>query len=311
MKNQITLLIAFTAISLHCFSQDTIKVEPSIFYSKEKEKQLTGKGVYKEYSKEVIIFSENHKREECCYYVDSIVRKCIGIDYKNIGDSILLIGELDKRNDLEHWNINKLKNGNYLLERINNGTYELWESKKLVPPQPLTSLITITLDKKDTLWTTSFNSNCNQYPNYRKTKFYKKEIFDKVYEYDKVDSPPTQLNGKALKKINIQGIAPCFSEPAFVDITLVAMIITKEGDIQNIEQAIGTLSEGCPFTMQEIIKEIKSRGKVNPAVKGGKKVNVRWFVEVNNEHRNYIHPVIEDNKRNRKKYIRKKKAAKN
>lgn len=129
----------------------------------------------------------------------------------------------------------------------------------------------------------------------------------KIYEYYQIDTPPKQMNGNPLRSVTIEKVSPCFSEPMNVDINAIAIIVTKDGTIKNIEQALGSLSDNCPATMQLIIKEVSNWGKLIPATRKGKKVNARWFIKVNNLDRKEVHPAIEDNKKNRKKYIRRKK----
>jgi len=157
----------------------------------------------------------------------------------------------------------------------------------------------------NTLWTEMYlkEESKLEYPilNFREV-----DIRDKIYEYNQVDTPPKQLNKDSLKSVTIQNVAPCFCEPMYVDVFSVAIIVTKKGEIKNIEQAVGNLSENCPSTMQEIIKEVKGWGRLMPATKNGKTVNVRWFVKINNLNRKYRHPMIQDNERYRKAFIKKK-----
>ncbi len=293
------LQIIFCTLSL---AQDTIKMEPSIVYAKA-EAPLMTKGARTKLAREDIIYSKQHRRVEYCYYVEE-QRKCWGTDYHILEDSVLVIGEN------ERWNFRRLANGHYFVDRTKDQLYEFGEVQPLMPFIPQTPIFTTALDTKDTLWTSTYHQKKKSLGNwYWTTHFYETHITDQIYDYHQVDHPPTQLNGEPLKNILISSVVPCPSEP-MKDISTVALIITKEGKIKNIEQAIGLLSTDCPYTMQEIIAQVLTWGRVEPARRKGKKVTVRWFISVNNTSRTQLHPALADTPKHRKRYLRLKNKSK-
>jgi hypothetical protein len=308
LRFYISLLII--TISFCVYSQDTIIVGKKYYYTQDEFHKLTGQGFEGDYGREDIVYSENHKRIEYCYYIDSI-KKCVGRDYYLINDSILSF--LDSKSDSIKYVYKKLPNGYYKIEKQDEQIFEFAEVESLIPLKFITPLITISKDTKDTLWTTTY-INCNICVNRPFITpvhdLYESKINGKIYEYNKVDSIPVQLNGDSLKHAIIDkyyNIAYCYSMPMRMDIAFIPCIITKEGEIMNIDLTYYHYFD-CPYTSMEIIKQIKQWGKVKPAYKNGQPVNVRWFIKVDNLTSNKtIHPVHQDTPENRKRYIKYKK----
>ena len=81
-------------------------------------------------------------------------------------------------------------------------------------------------------------------------------------------------------------------------------IITKEGHIINIKQALGNLDTHCSYSLKEIITKIASWQGIKPAYrKGGEAVNVRWFIIIDNINKSLLHPVFADTPKNRARVI--------
>lgn len=303
MRRILYIQLFVFGINLNSYCQDTIKVGTSKFYSEVEEKKYSGKGFFGEYGREDIIFSETHKKIEYCYYVNG-KRISKGVNYWLVNDSTIVYGDSlyfkSYGFGINEYNYQKQLNGNYKIYKRNKDSYEIAEVKELMPLQYVGLKITMTADQKDTLWTTMYKLGGNSYDNLTSIeKLYKVKVLGEIYEYYQIDTPPKQLNGDSLPKVTIDGLIPCYCEPLW-DIAWVSCIITKNGEIKNIDLESYF---GCPYTPMEIIKQIKSWGKVQPSFKNGKSVNVRWFISVNNLSRNVNHPVFPDTKENRMRYI--------
>lgn len=308
MKNTILLLSFFLLLMpVRLFCQDTAKAEPSIHHTKMDLHKLMGKGYHGAYAKEVITYSATHKRIDYCYYVDGD-RKCIGKEYWIVRDSILVIGDsvdlLRHGIEMEILHFRILPSGEYYVFRESDNIFESAISKSIIPLHLVSPIVTTTIERKDTLWITNLNYSIQNQP-FGSSKFelYESHINDSVFEYNEIDIHPSFLNGDSLKSISINGISSCFCEPVF-DLTLMSCIITKEGDIKNVEVAIGSVSMCNPTTIKDITQRILLWGKLRPAYKNGEPVTVRWFISIDNQgRRGDIHPVFDDTPDRRAQYI--------
>jgi hypothetical protein len=269
-------------------------------YTQEKVDKLSGKGFLGNYGQENIVFSENHTKVEYCYYNED-KRISYGYHYRLINDSTLYIGDTLIDGYQEKWTFKQLSNKNYSLHRKNNGLRESGEVDCLIPLHQVRPFVTI--NGNDTLWKTNdFTINNRKYGYYH-SDFYVSQIAGKIYEFDEVDFLPNLLNNDSLPTINIESIHPCICAP-MTWITTVSVTITAKGDIKNIEQALGNISNNCSYTMMEINRIIASWGKVKPATVNGTPVNVRWFIRINDLSQPETHPSLADTYANRKAFLK-------
>jgi hypothetical protein len=305
MKFRIIILLLLVLSSANSYSQDTIRTGKSFHYSAEEVQRLSGKGFYGKYGQENIIFNQNHIKVEYCYYNEAI-RTCYGYHYRIINDSTLTIGDSLGDKPLEAWTFKELPNHRYYVYRIKDGFLESGEVDTLIPLRQIKPFVTTTIDKKDTLWQTNDFTCLNRKIGYYTTDFNVSKVNGKIYDYFQIDQAPLQLNGDSLLSIEIEGIRPCYSQP-MTWINTVTCIITKEGDIVNIEQALGGISDNCSYTMMEINRLISNWGKVKPATLNGIPVNVRWFIKIDDLTQPQVHPAYADTNKNRKEYLKRRK----
>jgi hypothetical protein len=305
MKYSIIILLLLVLSSINSYSQDTIRVGKSFHYSAEEVQRLSGKGFYGKYGQEKIIFDQNHIKVEYCYYNEAN-RTCYGYHYRIMNDSTLTIGDSTGSNPIETWTFRELSNNHFSVYRIKDGFLESGEVDTLIPLRHIKPFVTTTIDKKDTLWRTSDFTCLNRKYGYYTADFNVSNVDGRIYDYFEIDTPPIQFNGDSLSAIEIEGIIPCISQP-MTWINTVTCIITKEGEIVNIEQALGGISDNCSYTMMEINRLISNWGKVKPATLNGLPVNVRWFIKIDDLTQPQVHPAYSDTDKNRKEYLKRRK----
>jgi hypothetical protein len=304
MKQPAIILFLLVYSSLGLYSQDTLRIGPVHYYSADKVQKLSRKGFLGEYGQEHIVFDEHHTKVEFCYYKDS-VRTCYGFHFRITDDSTLIIGS-SPLDTLEVWTFRKLDSKLFYVYRYKEGFFESGKVYTLIPLKQIEPFSVTTPDKKITLWETNDFTCVNRRYGYYTTDFNVNKVRGKMYDYFKVDTPPVLLNGDSLPSVEIDGIQPCFCDPLTM-INTVTCIVTREGNIVNIEQALGDLSDGCAYTMMEINRKISAWGKIEPATKKGKAVNVRWFIKIDDLSAPNIHPVFLDSDKNRRAYLERRK----
>lgn len=281
------------------FSQDTIYYDHKVSYNSG-DNPIRGKEFVAnlEFAREDIILDENTTRVEYCYYYDN-ERICHGNTYRILNDSTLIENE-------SIWNYKKVYDNNFSIWRNDSLIVEYGQASSMMPLQKTGLFFTVNKLSKDTLWQMDY-TNYNPSNPYRKPLFnyYLSHIHGKVYEYSDIEVPPTQKDYSSLNSVRITP-EYCLSQP-YMDITLVTCIITKEGRILNVEQALGGLDKNCPYTLQEIITEISKWKEIKPAKIKGRPVNVRWFITIDNNLRQALHPAFADTPKNRKKFIKSQK----
>lgn len=302
-KYIIWLLISLISIQVH--SQDTVRIGESYYYSSEEVSGLNRKGFAGDLGQENIRFSENHIKVEYCYYSDS-VRNCYGYHFWINNDSTLIISDSLMNQIYESWTFKKVDNGNFYVYRVINGFLESGRVDNLIPLNQIEPFVTTSLDKKDTLWWTNDFTLVNRKWYYYTTDFNTSEVNGKIYDFNKVDAPPTQLNGDSLSSVEIKEIQHCFSQSR-TWINTITCVITKEGEILNIEQALGGIEDNCSYTMMEINRKIYNWGKVKPAIRNGVPVNVRWFIKIDDLSQPEVHPAYLDTYKNRREYLKRRK----
>lgn len=253
--------------------QDTFRVEPSFHYSRVEE-QLQGKNFAfsVKYAREDIVYHDNRKRIEYCYYLDN-ERHCFGQDYSISNDSTLHI-------DGHAWQYEK-RGTQYFLERYDHATYECGMAVSLIPMVSAGLFSTYTLDKLDVLWTTDYSSDNPAKPyDSPSWGFPKSKVKEKIYKPSKVDELPTLSDGSPLDTIFLPRTDGCYGEPNyFVD--QLNFTVTKTGRIVNIEQGVGNLDiQTCPYYMMDLIKHLLQKCPLKPATRHGQAVHVQWSVHV-------------------------------
>ena len=277
----ISLVLYFLLTTIPSIAQDTIRVEPTSYYSSQDE-PVRGKGFASrvKYAREDIIFNAHHKRIEYCYYYDK-ERTCFGDTYKLIGDTILQINDSSDSTLNQYWKYEIQDNGDYLVYRHHNGIYETGYAKELVP-FILKDLYILSGDTSDTLWSEHFiNYNPNSWHYEPQFIYPKKSIKDKIYDLDKVDSTPTFLSGQLLPDtIQHYRTSYCYGEPHLMLRNMI-FIVTSEGEIINIEQGFGSFDMSfCPYYIQELMIIISKFGPLKPATINGDPVSVRYSINI-------------------------------
>jgi hypothetical protein len=206
----------------------------------------------------------------------------------------------------ETWTFKKIDNNNFYVYRVNKGFLESGRVDILIPLNQIESFVTTSLDKQDTLWRTNNFTIVNRKWGFYTADFNISKVNDKIYDFDKIDTPPTQLNGDSLSSVEIEQIHHCFSQSR-TWINTVTCVITKEGEILNIEQALGGIEDNCSYTMMEINRKIYNWGKVKPALRNGVPVNVRWFIKIDDLSQPEVHPAYDDTDKNRREYLKRRK----
>jgi hypothetical protein len=276
---KVTLFITIFLLSVAaCFGQDTIRVETSTHYTSDKEPNK-GKGFASsvKYARQDIVYSDTYKRIEYCYYYDN-ERHCYGTNYLLVSDTTLDI-------DGAIWNYRK-QGDKYSVGRYFNGTYECGFTKSLIPFETVGLFTTTTADKIDTLWTTDYSADKPSRP-YDKPlwTFHKATVKGKIYAQDKIDEPPTLLNGDSLRTIYLNRTDGCIGEPYYY-VKELKFVVKKEGRIVNIEQSVGNIDlDFCPYYVMDLIRYVLQLGQTKPAKLNGQNVNVQWTlkVEMNNK----------------------------
>lgn len=269
----IICVLIFLSSTVASWGQDTIRVEPGIYYTSDIEPNR-GKDFANRarFAREDIIFSENRKQIDYCYYYDN-ERVCHGQSYELVNDSTLSIGGVI-------WTYH-LKGNQFLVYRCEKGAFETGYVKSLMPFEPTGLFATTSADKMDTLWTTDYSTDLPSKFFDRPTyNFYKTKITEKVFKASKVDEPCALLNGDTIPSVYLQRADGCYGEPLYTVRTM-KFVVTKEGQILNVEQDDGNIDmDFCPYYVMELIKHIKQWGLLKPAKRKGKNVNALCTVAV-------------------------------
>lgn len=261
--------------------QDTIKVEPSHYYSSKKH-PVGGKlfASQVKYGREDIVYSPTKTRVEYCYYYDGIRKSVGGGIYQKLGDSAIQVTYDwdDSVSDL--WTYEKQENGLFRIERRRGDFLETGCATTLMP---LKKTMTYTIYKNgDTLWELDYtNSRPTWYGGRGSPLFTKTKIEGHIYQDFEVDRQPTLLNGDSLT-----GISPevarfgCYGEP-LKGIRNITFVVTSHGDIKNVEQFEGNLEEFCDGEyIMHLIEKALALGRLKPGIKNGVPVNTRCYLQV-------------------------------
>jgi len=280
LKELLILILFFYTIS--CFSQDTIKIEPSIQYSSKDYPTRSKDFAFKsQFAREDIIFSENKKRVEYCYYYDN-ERVCFGDCYEILNDSIIQIKTQFSDSTSEIWNFEITENNKYLVRRIHNRFTETGVVSSLIPFLKTGKFITQYEGNKDTLWVTDYTNYNFKGPYRTKPNYYFPEakINGNVYRDFEVDKIPTTVKGDSVIKISLERTDYCLCEPMTAIRTL-TFVVTTNGEIKNIRQFEGNFDlQYCPFYIMDLTRELILKGRWIPGEIESKKVNVRCYIGI-------------------------------
>lgn len=312
MKTAFCCLTLLFLSALTGNAQDTVLVSERVHFSTKEAPRFYSKGYHGRYGREDVVYDKNHKKVEYCYY-EGNERKCKSRDYRIVGDSVLSVTPFDSWNDngTTVWHFRKMNEDRYSVYRTGTTFLESGVVTSLMPMTFEGPVITMLPDKRDTLWSLYYDIDAYLYSwsDFR-VDFHKTAINDPVYEYNEIDIAPKLADGNPIPVIEIDGVVHCPSESMkLTSKHTMVCIITEEGNIVNVEQAYGGLSDHCPYTLMRVIHSIRSMGPLLPAKKNGKNVAVRWFISAtDNEHSGTLeHPAFVDTDERRLQYIRSKK----
>jgi hypothetical protein len=263
----------FLISGIACLGQDTIRVEPSYYYTSDKEPNRGKDFAFRvKYAREDIVYSDTLKRIEYCYYYDN-ERYCYGKTYHILSDSTIDI-------DGVVWQ-KKRRGHDYSIVRYFSNLRENGYANSLIPFKTKGHCITTTADKIDTLWRTDYWDDNVDRPYEKPLRtFHKSNIEGKVYNQNEIDVLPTLLNGDTLSTIHLDAIAGCYSEPLYY-LSELQFVITSEGRIVNVEVSQGFVDlDSCPEYFMQIVYQIYEKGQFTPARRKGQNVNVLWKVKV-------------------------------
>jgi hypothetical protein len=282
MKLKELILLILLVNTLFCFGQDTIKFEPSVFYSsKEYPNRSKAFAFQAQFAREVIMFSETKKRIEYCYYYDN-ERVCFGESYEILNDSVIQIKSKFSDSIFENWKHKIADNNSYLVQRKYGSYCETGTVNSLMPFLKTGKFITQHQSSKDTLWITDY-TNYNFKGPYRTAPSYyfpKAKIKEKIYQDFEVDKMPTTIKGDSIFNISLARKDYCLSEP-MTAVRTITFVVTSSGEIKNIEQFEGNFDlQYCPFYIMELMKQVLSIGRWIPGKVDGKNVNVKCYADI-------------------------------
>jgi len=244
-------------VCINLSAQDTIKLEPSFYFSSEefplRDYSFQSKALKKR-AKEIIYFSKDHIRIEKCYYYD-FRRYCSGDTYKITSDSTVMVNS-------DEWNYIKDANEYKVSHKLKNHTVE-GKVNSLIPFTRSGEFYGIS-NQNDTLWKETFSRN-----NQIIFTLPSQKINDKIYKMNQLDIIPL-INGKdSIPKIEIEWLYL-----NTIPIVSLSFIVTKKGELTNIETS-GTFSDE-----DKLISLILSQYKnISPGIRKGVAVNCKYFLD--------------------------------
>lgn len=273
MKKLISIVSTLCLLS-SSYSQDTIKVAPSIYYLSSLNQDSRSFYGSVQYAREDIVYTDSLREIQYCYYMDSI-RHCLGSTYQIKQNNLLLVSN---HRDTTQWNINKLSDSLYQVHALIDGFYTHGLASSIVPLRFVKDLITTTADKKDTLWYTRYEYSLHDPEGYPIYTLYKSAILGKVYESKQCDVPPTRRDGLSFTSIVWDCAEGCYNDPYYV-VNRTTFIITSEGRIKNISE-FGNLDWSCAAVYIDFLKAVYRNSPVLPATRKTKPINIKWTVDV-------------------------------
>lgn len=259
-------------------AQDTIKLGPSVFYSSAEHPDDRSFYGYAEYAREDVVHSPSVKEVQYCYYKDGN-RRCSGIFYELVADSVVKIYQNTDDASIEEWTYKKRKDSVYEVHALIDGLYYQGLAKSIQPLLFSGKVFTTTADRIDTLWYAQYYYTARNPDGNPQYTLYKSKIEGKVYKAEKCETVPMIPAGKPFNEIiwNSHGLG-CYNDPYYTVFKFVC-IVTAEGRIKNV-QLYGNLEWYCPEVDIDFYKTVYKNYTLIPATRKGKAVNVEWFVKV-------------------------------
>lgn len=266
------------------FAQDTMKIESSNYYS-SLEYPSKGKNFYfnVKLAREDIQINDSQKRVEYCYYYDSM-RTCFGTTYQLKEEKYLLFSNPLFRYDTNIiWQFCGVPQG-FELSHEFLGTHQTAFVKSLIPFEPEKIVTYLDSNKSKVLYTIDYSGvdrrRSHQYPLFL---YPQEKPAGRIFDIDQVDIPAFLSNGDSIPTMMqfSENMNSCVSQPLMF-ISSVSFIVTASGEILNVMPENGNYDMAyCPYDLIPLINSIYQFGRMQPAVKNGKNVNVRYKISVN------------------------------
>ena len=272
-KNIILILIGLIFIS-NSYAQDTIRIDKKIEYFKESDTvdilSSNFKNIYRlaEYSRELIIFSNDSAKLESCFYYDN-KRYTHYYDKKyfiTYNDSIIKVqyGSLS-----ESWIYKKLSDSLFYIKALNDYSIESGFAKSIVPLEKIDTFVTKRLNG-DTLWFTIYERNYVPL-----IEPFNEIIHDRIYDFSEVDSLPKYLNGDSIfaKTLMVSTVnKPIWESSLNCGLILLNFVVDKNGFVKNISIEF---SCGDVFFEKTAMLEVLKIEQLKPGIKSGEFVNTK------------------------------------
>ncbi|MFT4522224.1 MAG: hypothetical protein ACI8ZN_001164 [Bacteroidia bacterium] len=257
-------------------AQDTVKLEPSKYYLSSMWPVHDINFVFQlDRARELITFSETHKKVEYCYYYDQ-KRICFGEVYRLLDDSTMSIQRQGQ--NVVKWRFNKQKDGGYSIKHYGKNFIERGSASSLIPLVKKDTFQTTSLYARTVLWYEVFLPK--QDPSNRKSYFIfpATKISGRILNTEQIDQNPNFRNGLSFNAMRMVDTVYYYNEPMYTVRNMVC-IITKEGQIVNLRMGGGNYDHDHPYIL-ELMKRMADYPSITPAMRGGKPVNVLWIIDI-------------------------------
>lgn len=258
-------------------AQDTIKLQPSVFYNSAEHTDTRSFIGYAEYAREDIVYSDSLRAIQYCYYKDS-VRHCFGSVYQLKPDNVVLIST---RQDTVAWSYRKYNDSLYEVNAVIDGFWYAGWASSIMPLQFRGELAAIAADRADTLWYTTYTYTPHFPEGNPSYGLNQTPIKGKIYKSKQCDMLPRLQDGNTFSKMHWEVGGLCYNEPYYV-VNRTIFVVTAEGHIRNITE-LGNLDWACSDVYMSFVKSLYKNLPLMPATRKGKPVNVQWTVLVETE----------------------------
>ncbi|WP_018343435.1 hypothetical protein [Cytophaga aurantiaca] len=270
------LLFIFAAIFFinSVSAQDTIKVEPSVYYESTIHQDTRSFYGYVQYAREDILYFDSLRSIQYCYYMDS-VRKCIGSVYQLKPDNVVLISTLQ---DTVAWMYRKYNDSLYEVNAVIDGFWYSGWASSVMPLQFKGELAAIAADRTDTLWYTTYAYTSHFPQGNSSYRLNQTPVKGKIYKSKQCDLLPRLQDGSVFAKMNWEVKNLCYNDPYYY-VSRTVFVVTAEGRIRNISRA-GNLDLSCSDVYIDFVKTLYKNLPLMSATRKGKPVNIQWEVLV-------------------------------
>lgn len=276
MKRFLTAFaILFFMINGH--AQDTLKVEPSIYYSSAEHADTRSFYGYVQYAREDIVYTDSLRSIQYCYYMDS-VRHCMESVYQLKDDDVLLVSNY---RDTIAWNYKRRSDSLYEISAFIDGFYQYGLARSLHPLLFFNKQVTTTSDKIDTLWSIEYVYSPHDPEGYATYALHKKNIEGKVYTNKQCSLQPRLQNGAVFTELTWILGELGYNDPYYF-VRRTVFIVTAEGRIANVSE-MGNLEWSSAAVCIDFLKQVYRYSPLLPATRKSKPVNVQWEVSVKME----------------------------